>query len=115
MVTVLPASAVPVNVGVVSVVTLSVWEQPLSLASVRSGADGAAGAVLSSVKLTALPAKKLPDLSVAVACTAYVPSLCDAHVGRVALSVHVTAVLLVVAPWIVGRLATPACQADPVQ
>ncbi len=48
-VTVLPASAVPVKVGVVALVTLSVLDGPLSLAFVRSGVDGALGAVLSTV------------------------------------------------------------------
>ena len=67
--TVLPASAVPVKVGVVSLVILSVWELPVSLAESKSGVEGAAGAVLSSVKLTAVPAKVFPALSVAVACT----------------------------------------------
>src|SRR6266568_3822603 len=37
--TVLVASAVPVNVGVVSLVTLSVFDTPLSLAAVRSGVE----------------------------------------------------------------------------
>lgn len=49
METVLPASAVPVKVGVVALVILSVFDVPVSLASARSGVDGAAGAVLSSV------------------------------------------------------------------
>ena len=47
--TVLPASAVPVKVGVVSLVMLSVLDTPLSLAETKSGALGAAGAVLSMV------------------------------------------------------------------
>jgi hypothetical protein len=49
IVTVLPASAVPVKVGVVTLVTLSVLEAPLSDAAARSGADGADGAVASIV------------------------------------------------------------------
>ena len=44
-VTALPASAVPVKVGVVSLVTLSVLDTPLSEAAVRSGVVGAAGGV----------------------------------------------------------------------
>ena len=45
----LPASAVPVKVGVVTLVMLSVLDKPLSDAVSRSGADGAAGAVVSMV------------------------------------------------------------------
>ena len=43
------------------------------------------------------------------------PSASDAQVGRVAPLVQVAAVLLVVAMWVVARLNTPACQAEPVQ
>src|SRR5919108_490970 len=68
--TVLPASAVPVNVGVVTLVRLSVLEVPLSLAAARSGADGAAGAAVSTVTLRAVEAAEtLPAASVAVAVT----------------------------------------------
>ena len=45
--TVLPASAVPVKVGAVSLVRLSVSELPESDAAIRSGVEGAAGAVSS--------------------------------------------------------------------
>ena len=41
----LPASAVPVIVGVVSVVILSVLELPVSEWAERSGVDGAQGAI----------------------------------------------------------------------
>src|SRR5439155_936285 len=47
--TVLPDSAVPVNVGVVTFVMLSVFELPESDAESRSGAVGADGAVVSMV------------------------------------------------------------------
>jgi hypothetical protein len=47
--TVAPASAVPLNVGVVLFVMLSVLDVPESLAAVRSGVPGAAGAVVSIV------------------------------------------------------------------
>src|SRR6184192_3976391 len=47
--TVLPASAVPVNIGVVTAVILSVLDVPVSLAASRSGTDGVAGAVVSTV------------------------------------------------------------------
>ena len=47
--TVEPASAVPVKVGVVSLVMLSVPDTPVSLAEAKSGPLGAAGAVLSMV------------------------------------------------------------------
>jgi len=70
MVTVLPSSApVPVNVGVLFFVILSVLDDPVSLADVRSGADdGAAGAVVSIVMLSAPEAvERLPAVSVAVA------------------------------------------------
>src|SRR5438876_852014 len=59
--------------------------------------DAVAGAVLSKVKVTAVPGKVLPTLSVAFAVIVYVPSVCEDHVGSVALLVHVTAVLLVFA------------------
>ena len=47
--TVLPASAVPVKVGVVLLVMLSVLEDPVSEALVMSGVLGAEGADVSSV------------------------------------------------------------------
>ena len=66
--TVLLASAVPVNAGVVLLVTLSVLEEPLSVAAVRSGAEGAPGAVVSMVILNALEVTLvLPAASVALA------------------------------------------------
>ena len=64
----LPASAVPVKVGVLSLVILSVLEVPLSLAATRSGTDGAAGAVVSMVMLNALDAAlRFPAASIAFA------------------------------------------------
>ena len=66
--TVLLASAVPVNAGVVTLVILSVLEEPLSVAAVKSGADGALGAVASIVILNALEATLVfPAASVALA------------------------------------------------
>src|SRR2546421_481562 len=47
--TVLLASAVPLKVGVVALVILSVLEVPVSEAAIRSGVDGALGAVVSIV------------------------------------------------------------------
>ena len=44
----LPASAVPERVGVVSLVILSVLETPVSEGSVRLGVEGAAGAMESN-------------------------------------------------------------------
>jgi hypothetical protein len=73
------------------------------------------GFVLSSVNVIAVPLKVFPTLSVAVACTAYTPSLCDAHVGKVALLVHVTDVLPVVAVFVAARFATAGCHPKPVQ
>src|SRR5438067_10266477 len=43
------------------------------------------------------------------------PSVCDDHIGKVALLVQVAAVLPVVAPLLAARLKTAACQAEPVQ
>jgi hypothetical protein len=48
-VTVLPLSAVPVKVGVVLLVMLSLFEVPVSVPLVMSGVEGALGAVWSSV------------------------------------------------------------------
>jgi hypothetical protein len=47
MVTVLAVSAVPVKLGVMRLVILSVLDEPVSEAAARSGAEGAAGAVVS--------------------------------------------------------------------
>ena len=69
------ASAVPVKVGVASLVILSVLEAPLSEAAIRSGADGALGAVVSIVIDKADDATlTLPAASVAFAvmlCTPF--------------------------------------------
>ncbi len=66
--TVLLASAVPVKVGVVSLVRLSVLEEPVSLPAVRSGVPGAEGAVVSMVTDKADEAADwLPAASVALA------------------------------------------------
>ena len=66
--TLLFASAVPVNIGVVSLVRLSLLELPLSVAALRSGADGAAGGAVSILMLSALDAEDVfPALSVAFA------------------------------------------------
>ena len=46
--TVAPTTAVPVKVGVVALVMLSVSSKPVSDAAARSGAEGAAGAILST-------------------------------------------------------------------
>src|SRR5690349_9519326 len=65
--TVLPTSAVPKNVGVVLLVTLSVLLTPLSLGASRSGAVGAGGGVVSIVIVSelncelALPARSCPS------------------------------------------------------
>src|SRR5207248_7714229 len=53
IVTAIPASAVPVKVGVLSLVLLSVLDGPVSLAASRSGVDGAAGGVVSMVTVNA--------------------------------------------------------------
>ena len=54
-VTVELASAVPVKVGVESLVVLSVLLEPASVPAVMSGVEGGAGAVLSSAKLSLAP------------------------------------------------------------
>src|SRR5438034_204008 len=77
--------------------------------------DATAGAVLSRAKLTALPVKALPSLSVAVACTVYVSSACAAQVGRAVLLVQVAVVLPVVAILLAARANAPVCQATPFQ
>ena len=62
------ASAVPVNVGVLSDVMLSVEELPLSVAALRSGVAGAEGAALSILMDSAEEADEiLPAASVALA------------------------------------------------
>ena len=77
--------------------------------------EAVVGAVLSNVKVIAVPAKVLPAASVAVACTVYVPSTADDQVGKVAVFVQVAAVFPVVALCVVARLKTADCQAEPVQ
>ena len=65
---VLFASAVPVKVGVVSLVRLSVSDVPRSVSAVISGVDGAAGADASMVMARADDATLVfPAASVAVA------------------------------------------------
>ena len=64
-VTVAPASAVPVNVGVTALVTLSPLTPP-SLATARTGVVGALGLTRSTVNVTLADVKVLPALSVVV-------------------------------------------------
>ena len=67
MVMVSPGDPVPANVGVLSPVLLSVLLLPVSVPAVRSGAAGAAGAVVSMVTASAgLGALVLPAGSVTV-------------------------------------------------
>ena len=69
----LPASAVPVKVGVLSLVTPSP-DPPVSLAAVRA-MEGAAGGVVSIVMFSALEtAETLPKESVALAVILCGPS-----------------------------------------
>ena len=75
--TVLLASTVPRNVGVVTLVRLSVLETPVSLAASKSGTDGAAGAVVSMTNAGAIAAEfaeTLPAASVARAVIVKLPS-----------------------------------------
>jgi hypothetical protein len=71
--TVLPASAVPVKVGVVSVVTLSVLDEPVSDAAVRSGVETAGAAASIWTVIADDAALVLPELFVAVAVMTSVP------------------------------------------
>jgi len=74
------------------------------------------GAVLSKVKVFAVPVKGFPALSVAVACTVYVPSLWDAQAGRVAAGLpQVTAAPFVVAALVAARLKAPMTQVELFQ
>ena len=72
-----PASAPePVTVGAVTLVMLSVLDAPLSDAAAKSGADGAFGAVVSTVTLSdADVALVLPAMSVSLAVSVCVPLL----------------------------------------
>ena len=66
--TILAGSAVPVKLGVSSLVWLSEKELPLSEAGLKSGIEGAAGAVVSTVMLRgAEVGDALPVASVATA------------------------------------------------
>jgi hypothetical protein len=92
-VTVAPASAVPLKVGVVTLVMLSVDELPESEAAVRSGVDGAAGGTVSTITLSCDAvgvAPALPLASVAFAAKYLVPSdgTVQASVPLVALVVR---------------------------
>ena len=69
----LPASAVPVKVGVVSVVTLSLFDGPVSEPAVKSGAEGAAGALVSIATVIAADEGLVVDPTVAVAVMVSVP------------------------------------------
>ena len=69
------SDATNVNVGVLSFVTRSLEEVPLSLAAVRTGADGAVGAVVSTVMVVPAEAGPMfPATSVAVAVSVCAPS-----------------------------------------
>ena len=77
--------------------------------------DAVIGPVPSRMKVTAVLVAVLPTLSVAFACTVYVASACEDHVGMVAVLVHDAVVFPVVALCVVARLKTADCQAEPVQ
>ena len=74
-VTVLLASAVPVKVGVVLLVLLSVDELPVSVAAVMSGALGAVGAVLSYITVLVACVATLPAASFTSAVMLTLPSV----------------------------------------
>ncbi len=70
------AAAIPVRLSVVSLVMLSVSDNPVSLAAARSGVPGASGAVVSMVTVRAEEAAEvLPAASVAVAVMLLTPSV----------------------------------------
>ncbi len=71
--TVALASAVPVSVGVVSLVMLSLLELPLSLAEARSGVPGALTAVSMVTFSAAEAAEVLPAASLALTVIALTP------------------------------------------
>ena len=60
----LPGSAVPVKLGVVSLVRLSVFEAPESEAAIRSGVEGASGAIKSTLLLRLATSKPVSVRSV---------------------------------------------------
>ena len=93
IVTVLPASAVPVKVGVLYVGDVVRAGHAGVRRRVRSGADGAAGATVSMVTAKAADAAlRLPALSVAVAVMLWTPSA-----SVVAVMVHFPVVALALA------------------
>ena len=67
------ASAVPVNVGVVTEVMLSVEDTPVSDAAVRSSAAGAVGDVVSMVIVSADDGDEVFEPTVAVTVMAWAP------------------------------------------
>src|SRR5204863_256673 len=77
--------------------------------------EAVVGAVSSRVKLTALPLKVLPTLSVAVAWIVKVASASEVQVGRVALLVQAAVLPLVVALLFAARAKAASCQAEPFQ
>ena len=53
-------SLVPVNVGVVSLVIPSLEEEPVSLEAASAGAEGASGAIVSIVTVSAEEGREVP-------------------------------------------------------
>src|SRR5205085_1984400 len=83
--TVLPASAVPVKVGVATLVMLSVFDAPLSEAAPRSGVEGAAGEIGRASCRGGAEA----EVGVAAVSGALAVRLCNPTLRRVLLVVHV--------------------------
>ena len=71
------ASAVPVKVGVVSLVMLSVPDVPVSEARARSGVDGAEGVTASTNTALVLPTLLSVSTALLPAASASVPPLSD--------------------------------------
>ena len=69
-------SDIPVKVGVVSFVILSVFDSPVSEAAVKSGSDGAGGETVSILTVNGIDSTlTFPAASVAFAVKLYVPSV----------------------------------------
>ena len=110
-VTVLPASAVPVKVGVVTLVMLSVLDTPVSDAVIRSRACGRAGAVVSMViDRAAEAALTLPATSVALAVMLWMPF---ARVEVVVMDQSPAAVQRRCRPRSCRRTGSPCCRPRP--
>ena len=90
---------VPVNVGVLSKVVLSVFELPVSLPLARSGVDGAVGPVESSVYTSAEEAADVPTEFVDFAVMEIEPAEIAVVVAVQLPELSALALATEVAPW----------------